>query len=55
MQIFEFVKAREEAEKIVRPRSEDPMKRNMNRKAESIPSLSQSVVQSLTQFISQDV
>ena len=44
MQIFSFMKLREEAEKSIKPRSEDPMKRNAPRKpAETLPSFSQSV------------
>lgn len=43
MQIFEFMKLREEAEKSIIPRGEDPMKRLANRRAESIPSFSQNV------------
>jgi hypothetical protein len=37
------MKLREEAERCIKPRSEDPMKRTANRKAESIPTFSQSV------------
>lgn len=48
MQIFSFMKLREEAEKSIKPRSEDPMKRGVSRKAaESLPSFSQSVTECL--------
>lgn len=45
MQIFEFVKLREEAEKAIKPRSLDPMRRGAPKKlTEPIPSFSQSVI-----------
>jgi hypothetical protein len=43
MQIFEFMKMREAAEKIIKPRSEDPMRRGTKKITESIPSFSQNV------------
>ena len=43
MQIFNFVRVREEAEKVVKPKSYDPMRRGSRKNAEKIPSFSQSV------------
>jgi hypothetical protein len=43
MQQLDLMKLREEAERCIKPRSEDPMKRTAHRKIDSIPNLSQSV------------
>ncbi len=44
MQDLAFMRLREEAEKCIKPRHEDPMRRTSHRKTEAIPSFSQSVV-----------
>jgi len=43
MQIFEFVKMREQAEKTIKPSTNDIMKKPSKKMTEQIPSFSQSV------------
>jgi hypothetical protein len=47
MQDLAFLRLREEAERCIKPRHEDPMKRTSYKKPESIPSFSQSVILTL--------
>jgi len=54
MQIFEFVKMREQAEKTIKPSTNDIMKKPSKKITEQIPSFSQSVTINFTQ-LSQDM